>query len=311
MDWINVVWLLVGLGLGLGIGWFWRTDQTGQTGASQATQHDTFRSIADQLKQTELAYRMASEMSQFKGGFLARTSHELRSPLNGLIGMHQLILTDLCDSPEEERDFIAQANESALKMVSILDSLIEVSKVEHGSIPLEIQPIQLAQLLEEVHTLTHLQAKNRNLRLHVSLPDPDIYIQADPRRLRQVLVKLIDAAIAELPEGEIWVSAQPVPEAGVAHIWVEDDRPAITPKGELLRTAWSEPIDRLQTAPEPQAPVPSPGLNLLVSQTLLALMQGRLEQQLGTATEGATSSESAHRTRIQCSLPLLVPESDE
>jgi signal transduction histidine kinase len=84
---------------------------------------------------------MAKEMSQFKAGFLARTSHELRSPLSSLIGLHQLILADLCDSPEEAREFVAQANASALKMVKLLDEVIAVSKTEHGTNRLELRSV--------------------------------------------------------------------------------------------------------------------------------------------------------------------------
>src|SRR4028118_557337 len=109
----------------------------------QEADQEDLQPLREKLKQTQLAYEMAKEMSQFKAGFLARTSHELRSPLSSLIGMHQLILSDLCDSPEEAREFVAQANASALKMVKVLDEVIAVAKTEHGTNQLEIQPLRL------------------------------------------------------------------------------------------------------------------------------------------------------------------------
>ena len=81
--------------------------------------NDEIEALKEELKQTELALQMAAQMSQFKGGFLARTSHELRSPLSSLIGLHQLIVSDLCDDPEEEREFVAQAYQYALKLMGL------------------------------------------------------------------------------------------------------------------------------------------------------------------------------------------------
>ena len=140
--------------------------------------------LKEELKQTKLAYEMAKEMSQFKAGFLARTSHELRSPLSSLMGMHQLILSDLCDSPEEEREFITQANISAQKMVKLLDEVIAIAKTEQGTSRLEIRPISLTQIFEEIEVLTHMQAANRNLQLKVISPAQDIQVLADARRFR-------------------------------------------------------------------------------------------------------------------------------
>lgn len=304
MTWMTLIWLLIGFGLGLGSGWLlWQSSRRLSILAAAQSAVGSQEAIwQDPLQQTELAYQMASEMSQFKAGFLARISHELRSPLNGMIGMHQLILSDLCDGPEEEREFIAQANESALKMVKILDDILDVAKAEHGTSKLDIQPLQLAQVFQEVATLTYLQAKNRNLWLQIQPPDPDLYVLADPRRLRQVLVNLVDTAIAQMQEGSIRVSAHPAIATGQVHIWVDDQR---SPE------VWREAVNLLQSSPPPSMVVPSPGLNLLMNQTLLQLMQGRLEllaitdePPLPAANELAT----AYRNRVQCSVPMLVPE---
>ncbi|GBF84663.1 histidine kinase dimerization/phospho-acceptor domain-containing protein [Aphanothece sacrum] len=71
--------------------------------------NDEIEALKQELEQTKLAYQMAVQLSQFKSGFLAKTSHELRSPLSTLMGLHQLILSDLCENHEEEREFIEQA----------------------------------------------------------------------------------------------------------------------------------------------------------------------------------------------------------
>jgi signal transduction histidine kinase len=148
---MDLIYLVLGIGLGLIVSRFTRSNKQSvistvsspqgadseaslpkkadsEVSSPQKADSDELQPLKEELKQTQLAYEMAKEMSQFKAGFLARTSHELRSPLSSLIGLHQLILQDLCDSPEEERQFVAQANTSALKMVKVLDDLVKVSK---------------------------------------------------------------------------------------------------------------------------------------------------------------------------------------
>ena len=109
--------------------------------------------LKEELKQTQLAYQMAAQMSQFKAGFLARTYHELRSPLTSLIGLHQIILNNLCESPEEERQFLTQAYDSAQKLMKLIDELVAVSQAEYGTAQLEIRPLQLASVLAESNSL--------------------------------------------------------------------------------------------------------------------------------------------------------------
>lgn len=263
--------------------------------------------LKEELKQTKLAYAMAQEMSQFKAGFLARTSHELRSPLSSLMGMHQLILSDLCDSPAEEREFLAQANVSAQKMIKVLDEIIAVSKTEHGTNRLEIRPVSLTQILTEIEVITHMQAANRNLQLQVIYPEEDIRVLADPRRLRQVILGLVDSSITQMEEGRIEVSAFCPQDTQTVSIWID-----VLSSNPI----WHEAVDLLSrkppTDPKPDRDVkPTPGLNLFMVQTLVEVMDGRL--QLLPIPDGETGGDIASqtRTRIQCSMPLATPEAVE
>lgn len=295
MSWINLLCLAGGVGVGLAMSRLRRSTSTIAAAPQDA--------LAERVHQSELAYQMAVEMSQFKGGFLSRTSHELRSPLNGIIGIHQLILADLCETPEEEREFIAQAHESTLKMVQLLDEVIEVARTQPGTNRINIQPVQLLEVLQNVENLTHLLAENRNLRLKISLPDPDIYVMADPTWLRHVLTSLVNDAIASMPEGSIHLSVAAVDAE--AHILLEDERPA-----EL----WREAIDLLQTSTIAEAAPPSlnganlqpapVGFHLLLRQTLMESMHGRLELVATPSQPGETL------TRIQCSIPAVVLEAE-
>lgn len=162
--------------------------------------------LKEELKQAQLAYQMAAQMSQFKAGFLARTSHELRSPLSSLIGLHQLILSDLCDSPEEQKEFIGQAYHSALKLLKLIDEIVAVSKTEYGSNRLNLESLPLAEIFAEINRLTHLQAANCNLQLEIVAPSPTATVYADRERLIQLIFNLIDSAIASMKTGKIKLS---------------------------------------------------------------------------------------------------------
>ena len=101
-----------------------------------------------------------------------------------MIGTLQLILSDLCDDPAEEREFVEQAHVAALKLVKLIDEIIFVAKTEHGTDRMDIEPIQLAKVFDEVDDLTYLQAANRGIRLEILPPDPGIYVLADLPRFR-------------------------------------------------------------------------------------------------------------------------------
>ncbi|HCF28437.1 MAG TPA: sensor histidine kinase [Cyanobacteria bacterium UBA11049] len=320
--WSNWIYLAIGLGLGVSSRWsFGRT--SGQKRAGGAGEMDSqepqrltpsievirhsdtspteeVAALTEKLKLTEIAYQLAQQMSQFKAGFLARTSHELRSPLNSLIGLHQLILSDLCDDPAEERTFVAQANSSALKLIDLIDRILEVSRLEHGNSNLEIQPLQLATILTEVYNSVALIAANRNIRLHFSPPEAEIYVLADPRWLRQVFLNLLDSCLTQMQEGSIFVSTPSTSSQNNAQICLDVELPVST---------WLEPVDLSQTVHLPQESVLdnnialSPGMTLLLTQTLLELMHGRLE-----IFPVPDAAEAESQTRMQLTIPLVIPE---
>lgn len=329
MIWSNWIYLAIGLGLGVGSrSLFARSNQKSEhIHQDSITTPDpiqnplpTFQEVTltQQLKQTEIAYQLAIQMSQFKAGFLARTSHELRSPLNSLIGLHQLILSDLCDDPAEERAFVAQANSSALKLIDLIDQILAVSRVEHSNSKLEIQPLQLATVLAEVYNLTHLIAANRNIHLHLSPPEAEIYVLADPRWLRQVLINLLDTCLIQIESGSISIRIS-CDQAELGHEKIEaQPHLAIGASSESKGYAqvlldvnppiaiWSEPIELSKTAQSNESVLkntaPSSGMNLLLIQTILELMQSRLE------IVNPYQADADSCTRLQLTIPLIIPE---
>src|SRR5688572_4119363 len=86
------------------------------------------------LETLQLAYDRLQHQAQQQAAFLGTASHELRSPINQIISLHQLILEDLCESPAEEREFIAQANQAIQTVLKNLDLLITLSKFDIGAL---------------------------------------------------------------------------------------------------------------------------------------------------------------------------------
>ena len=232
--------------------------------------------LKEELRQAQLAFQMAAQMSQFKAGFLARTSHELRSPLSSMIGLHQLILCDLCESPEEQKEFITQAYHSALKLMKLIDEIVAVSKTEYGSDRLYIESLQLAEIFDEIDRLTHLQAANRNLKLDIIVPDSDIYVVADRSRLTQLIFNLIDSGISLMKSGKIKLSSTKVTADTVTveidldcatALWQESTK--VEPNFEANdMEAIREYLQQIGL---------SANMKLLLSQTLLETMGGELE----------------------------------
>ncbi|MCL2926711.1 MAG: HAMP domain-containing sensor histidine kinase [Trichodesmium sp. St19_bin2] len=299
----NFIYLVLGFGFGLLASRLWFRQKSENLSTScvvpnhSESSSEELENMFKQLKNTQLAYQMASEMSKFKAGFLARTAHELRSPINSMISGLQLIISDLADNPEEERKFVNEAYNCALKTLGLLDEIIYVSKTEHGTEKVEVESLQLIQVFEVVENLTYMQAANRGIGLQISPPKPDIYVLADRSRLKQVLLSLIDTAIRQMNEGNVNVSVHPAWESGYVHIWIDDQRPV---------SAWSESWDLLKYNFEENAEKNmsadfqlSPGMRLLMNQTLLGMMNGRLEV-LTTPCDG----EESNFNRTQCSIPM-------
>jgi signal transduction histidine kinase len=299
MNWSNWVYLGVGIALGVGFRALFAWSKVSNSNVVASVNQQGVSTLLQQIKQMQLEVHMAREMSQFKAGFLARTTHELRSPLNGLIGLHQLILSDLCEDPAEEREFVAQAHERALKLLKLIDEILKVSRTEYGSNKLDIQPQCLAEVLEEVHSLTYMLAANRNFNLQLLPPDPEIYVLADPRWLKQVLLNLVDTSITQMEEGSISISTASSPTSKFIHICLDVPTNAIPT---------SEPIDLIKSEYKPSdtdkqnAPF-SPGMRLLLNQTLLEVMGGKLE-----IVSPVTNELTEHFSRLQVSIPLMIPE---
>jgi len=205
-----------------------RLQQRIEPGAEQtarqwtAAEMQVVRELAEQVgtaiahatlyKELEEARQQAEEASRLKSEFLANTSHEIRTPLNGMLGFLKLILEGMADGPEEQQEFIEEAYRSALHLLNIINDILDIAKIEAGKMELELGPIKLEELFSAVEDFTRTQAEQKNLSLHMQMPDTadEIIVHGNYQRLLQVLLNLVGNAIKFTNEGGITISADVV-----------------------------------------------------------------------------------------------------
>jgi signal transduction histidine kinase len=149
------------------------------------------------------AWQDAQTANQLKNEFLANTSHELRTPLNGIIGSISVIREGLCDSKEEEREFLNQANKAAMHLLSVIEDILNIAKIEAGTLDMNIVPVDLRAVLQDVLDMEALQATQKGLSLIGPELLAPLMIEVDHFRFKQVLLNILSNAIKFTDQGQI------------------------------------------------------------------------------------------------------------
>lgn len=152
----------------------------------------------------DAAKAAAEAASQAKSSFLANVSHELRTPMNAILGMIDLAAGE--NLPAEVADYLQTAHDSADLLLSLLNEILDLSRIESGKLELEIAPFQLRPALQETIKTLSVRANEKGLRLACDIADdvPDCLL-GDAFRLRQMIVNLVGNAIKFTDQGQVQV----------------------------------------------------------------------------------------------------------
>jgi signal transduction histidine kinase len=219
--------------------------------------------------------REAAEIAkQFRGQFLANMSHELRTPLNAVIGFSDTMLNfplmyEGVELPPEYRKDMTQIYTSGKHLLSIINDILDLSKIDAGRLEVEIQPVDLEPIFKGVLSTAVGLVGGKPVKLHRNTPDPLPMVTADPIRFRQVLLNLYSNAAKFTDEGSITLSLQS--ESNRVIIAVTDTGSGI-PKQQQEMVF--EAFQQGESGRKQQRQ--GAGLGLAISRQLLNLMDGTI-----------------------------------
>lgn len=231
------------------------------------------RRIAEQTASLAAAKERAAAADRAKDFFVARVSHQIRTPLNSVIGLTALLQDS--DPPPQQRDYLQKIRASAASLLNLVDDVLDISKMEAGGMSLDQADFDLDRVLDELADLVGVKADSKGLEVAFAVgPDVPRRLRGDPLRLRQVLLNLVNNAIQHTDRGEILVRVellQQTAEFLFLRFTVRDTGAGIA-EDEIPRL-----FQRFAEAGQSPARLPSgAGLGLAISKRLVELMHGEI-----------------------------------
>ncbi len=216
------------------------------------------------------SYQKLKEVDRLKDDFLANMSHELRTPLNSIIGFSGMLMQDPRGTLEPEaREDLGIIYQSGKSLLGLIDSILDLSKIEAGKMELELREIDPVQLLDEVRAMAAGLIQGRPIAIDYERPAGAVRVMGDASRLRQVFTNLAGNAVKFTEAGT--VSIQGTVADGTFRVRIEDTGIGMNPEelGRLFK-----PFQQVDGSITRQ--FGGTGLGLAISQRFMGLMNGRI-----------------------------------
>ncbi|HEX7595068.1 MAG TPA: PAS domain S-box protein, partial [Gemmatimonadaceae bacterium] len=160
------------------------------------------------------------EASRMKSEFLANMSHELRTPLNAIIGFSEVLVDGLVgEMTEQQRGFLSDIYNSGKHLLSLINDILDLSKIEAGKMTLDLEPVQVGSLFANSLSIIREKAAARNIRLTLEAPEELGVVRSDARKVKQIVYNLLSNAVKFTSErGDVTLKATRVPRAEVGEL---------------------------------------------------------------------------------------------
>ena len=237
--------------------------------------------ITERRRERERQFRVEMDLerekhaNEIKSSFLFNISHDIRTPMNAIVGFSELARRHI-NEPERLTDYLDKVAQSSRELLSLIDDVLEMSKIEYGRIELKAEPCSLREQLEMVTDLFRAQIEEKNLALeeHVELPEDNVL--ADAHRFRRVMSNLMSNAVKFTPAGgKIGLSARQkqASDSGYVRYEFSVSDTGVGMSEEFMKRMY-EAFEREQSST--RAGTIGTGLGLSITKNLLNIMGGSI-----------------------------------
>ncbi len=261
---------------------FYDRDRTLQgvfAAARDVTERKSFElALQESNVEMESAKSAAEKANLAKSDFLSAMSHELRSPLNAILGFAQLMESASPLPTDSQKESIAQILQAGWHLLKLINEILDLAVIESGKVSLSLEPVSLCEVLSECQAMMDAQAIQYGIRMTFPIMDKPIFVWADQTRLKQIIINLLSNAIKYNKSNGSVVVVCEASEPDRIRIIVKDTGEGLVPDkiAQLF-----QPFNRLG---QEASGVAGTGIGLVVTKQLVELMEGVIGVESGVGT---------------------------